>query len=372
MRAIRGQIFNPQGEFFFGEIEISGSKITNISALSKESLSSEEQERLIIPGLVDIHTHGCFGHDTCDASYEGEKSIVDYEKSHGITSFCPTTMTLDEDTLTKICKNIAEVKKTTDVIKGIYLEGPFISEGKKGAQNPKYIMKPDYDMIARLNDASGGIVKVVAIAPEVEGALEVIKKGSNQFRFSIAHTEANVDEAAAAIEAGAKHVTHLYNAMPAYSHRAPGVIGAAADSDDTRVELICDGIHIHPAVIKNTFKLFGPERVILISDSMEATGMPNGTYSLGGQTVHMKDRRATLDDGTIAGSASNLYDCLSYAISIGVDKASAIFAATRNPAKEIGIYEEVGSIEIGKASDILIISKDFELQNVIQCEEDII
>ncbi|MCR5332028.1 MAG: amidohydrolase family protein, partial [Lachnospiraceae bacterium] len=164
----------------------------------------------------------------------------------------------------------------------------------------------------------------------------------------IAHTTADYDTASAAIGAGARHITHLYNAMPPYSHRAPGVIGAAMENDDVFVELIADGIHIHPAVVRNTFRAFGPERVILISDSCEAAGMEDGEYELGGQKVFKKGRRATLSDGTLAGSASNLMDCLRQAVKMGVPKELAVRAATFNPAFEAGISDRVGQLVPGK------------------------
>ena len=153
--------------------------------------------------------------------------------------------------------------------------------------------------------------------------------------------------------------------MQPLAHRAPGLIGAAADDEQCMVEMICDGIHIHPSVIRGTFRMFGPERIVLISDSMMATGMENGTYQLGGQEVTMKDCKATLKDGTIAGSATNLYDCMRKVVSFGVHVEEAVFAATRNPAKSIGIYDEVGSLSVGKEADILLVTDDLELKKVL-------
>ena len=164
---------------------------------------------------------------------------------------------------------------------------------------------------------------------------------------------------------GALHVTHLFNAMQPMGHRDPGLVGAAADCADCMVELIGDGIHIHPAMVRNAFRLFGPERIVLISDSMMAAGMENGTYELGGQEVTMKDRKATLADGTIAGSATNLYDCMRSVVSMGVPEDEAILAATRNPAKSIGIYEETGSLTPGKRADIVLADETLNLMKVL-------
>lgn len=365
MKEYEGQIFMEDGEFHPGRIYTDDGRIVSVEELPEVSLSPEEVSTYIIPGLVDIHSHGCFGHDTCDASEEGLHAMIKFEESVGTTSYCPTTMTFNEEILTKVCRNIANVAKTEPAIKGIYLEGPFISREKCGAQNPEYIMKPDASMIRRLNEVSDGLVKVVAIAPETEGAMKCIEELSTDFKCSIAHTTADYDTAKEAMEKGALHVTHFFNAMPAYSHRAPGVIGAAMESDIAKVELIADGIHIHPAVVKNTFRMFGADRVILISDSMEATGMENGKYSLGGQDVFVENRKATLKDGTIAGSASTLLDCVREAVKMGVRKEDAIISATRTPAKEIGIFSKVGSISKGKNADLLILDKDLNLKEVI-------
>ena len=228
-----------------------------------------------------------------------------------------------------------------------------------------HILKPDAGFFRELNEYSGNMVKLVTLAPNVDGAMEFIDEVHNEVCISLGHTAADYDTAAEAMRRGAHHVTHLYNAMQPLAHREPGLIGAACDDGQCMAEMICDGIHIHPAVIRATFKMFGPERIVLISDSMMATGMENGTYQLGGQDVTMKDCKATLKDGTIAGSATNLYDCMRKAVSFGVPLEEAIFAATRNPAKSIGIYDEVGSLSVGKKADILLVTDDLELREVL-------
>ncbi len=210
------------------------------------------------------------------------------------------------------------------------------------------------------------MIRMVAIAPETEGAMDCIRECRGDFRFSIAHTCADYETAKAAMEAGAHHVTHLYNAMPPFTHRKPGVIGAAAENEETRAELICDGIHIHPCVVKSTFKLFGAGRMILISDSMMATGMEDGEYALGGQPVIVKGNRALLKDGTIAGSATSLFGCMRTAIQMGVPKEEAVRAATRNPAEAVGLEEECGMLLAGRRADILIADGEFVLLEVIK------
>lgn len=365
MDTIRGKLFI-EGVFHYGEISYENGIITEVKLLDENKLSEEDRSVYILPGLVDIHSHGCFSHDTCDASYEGLKEMLAFQETKGVTTYFPTTMTFNEEKLAKVCENISKVAKTDKTIKGVYLEGPFISYEKRGAQNPEYIMEPDLSMLDRLNEASGNLVRIVAIAPETRGALEVIEQGSDRYCFSVAHTTADYEVTKEAFQKGARQVTHLYNAMPPYSHRSPGVIGASMDDDNVRVELIADGIHVHPAVVRNTFRTFGADRVILISDSMEATGMPDGEYSLGGQKVFVKGKLATLKDGTIAGSASTLYDCMISAVNMGVALSEAVIAATKTPAIAAGIFDKTGSLEKGKYAEILILNENLSIKKVIK------
>jgi N-acetylglucosamine-6-phosphate deacetylase len=318
-----------------------------------------------VPGLTDIHFHGCVGHDFCDATEEAISAIAEYEAANGITTICPATMTMPEETLLDIAHTAANHKNESgSILVGINMEGPFISHEKKGAQKDDYIVSPNLTMYRKFQEASNHLVKIVDVAPETEGALEFIRAVKKEAVVSIAHTTADYDLACKALTEGASHITHLYNAMPPYTHRNPGVVGAASDSKTCEVELICDGIHIHPAVVRNTFKMFGPDRVILISDSMMAAGMKNGEYSLGGQKVIVTDKRAVLGDGTIAGSASNLMECVRVCVkSMGISLEQAIRSAAVNSAKSIGIYEQYGSITPGKVANLVLLD---EYLNVVQ------
>ena len=245
------------------------------------------------------------------------------------------------------------------------MEGPFISPAKKGAQNGKYIHKPDADMFRRLQEKAGGLFKLVDIAPEEEGSMKFIEALKDEVTISLAHTTADFDIANEAYQKGARHTTHLYNAMPSFSHRAPGVIGAACDNEHVRVELIADGIHIHPAVVRTTFKMFGSDRVVLISDSMMATGLTDGDYSLGGQAVKVVGQLATLADGTIAGSATNLMGCVRSAVkNMGIPLGTAIKAAAVNSAKAIGITDNYGSITPGKKANLVLLDKDLNIVKI--------
>lgn len=354
-----------------------GTKISNTSDISdKISDTSDDgtdimdaSDCYVIPGLIDIHFHGCVNHDFSDGTVEALTRIAEYELQNGITSICPATMTLPPETLHRICQNAASfskfAKESCAELVGINLEGPFISSYKKGAHDSTYIQLPNIALLQSLQAESNGLLKLVSIAPELKGAISCIEELHEQFVFSIAHTMADYDICMRAFKAGASHVTHLFNAMPPFTHRAPGVIGAAFDSSFVKAELICDGLHISPSAVRAAFRLFSEERIVLISDSIRATGMPNGTYTLGGLKTTLHEGKVTLADGTLAGSASNLMDCVRMAVSMEIPLESAVKAATANPAKAIGIYESHGSITPGKIANLILLNKDLSIRNVI-------
>lgn len=340
--------------------------------------SSEDGEVLdgegcyAIPGLIDLHFHGCMGYDFCDGTKEAIAEIAKYEASIGVTAIAPATMTLPVAELERILSVAAEYKKEAskgaDLI-GINMEGPFISQEKKGAQDERYIASCDVSICQRFLEASEGLVKFVGIAPEKSGdSLKFIEEVKDKVNVSLAHTNADYDTAKAAFDAGANHAVHLYNAMPAFTHRAPGVIGAVSDSEHVMSELICDGVHIHPSVVRATFKMMGEERIILISDSMRATGMPDGQYTLGGLNVNVTGNRATLaSNGALAGSATNLMDCVRVVVKqMGIPLETAIACATMNPAKSLGVYQEYGSITTGKKANVVLLNQELELKAVIK------
>lgn len=326
-----------------------------------------------IPGLTDIHFHGCMGYDFCDGTIEAVRRIAAYQASIGVTTIVPATMTLPAERLEVICRTAAAYCEQQDqyddcaVFCGINMEGPFIAGSKKGAQNGSYLHQPDTAVFDRLNKASGDCIKLVAIAPELPGAMEFIRAKQDEVVLSIAHTAADYDTAVEAMNNGALHITHLYNAMNPFTHRAPGPIGAGADHPVCEAELICDGVHIHPAAVRTTFKMFGDERVILISDSMMATGLSDGDYELGGQAVKVTGNKAQLADGTIAGSATNLMDCLRTAVlKMGIPLETAVKCAAVNSARSVGIYDRYGSITGGKTANMVLLKEeDLSLVKVI-------
>lgn len=360
-------IFNVGRGFVPGSFRVENGRFTNVSDGACAGEGVDLQGQRVIPGLIDLHSHGAMGADFSDGDYEGLKRMAAYLAKSGVTAFAPASMTLPYDVLAKA---FATAKRLSDEqpqglsrLVGIQMEGPFFSEKKKGAQNADYLRLPDAAAFKALNDGCGGLVKIADIAPELEGAEKFIREVSRISRVSVAHTDADYEQAKMAFAAGARHLTHLFNAMPSIHHRTPGVIGAAAEREDVVAELICDGLHVHPSAVRMAFRLF-PGRVCLISDALRCAGMPDGEYELGGQPVFLKDNIARLADGTIAGSASNLYSCMLNAISFGIPEETAITAATLTPAKELGCDDRLGSIEDGKLADFLVCGADMRLKAV--------
>lgn len=370
MRIKNVKVYGEDQTFSDGEIYIKDGLITEDRDGCEEEILDGEG-CYAIPGLIDIHFHGCMGYDFCDGTEEAIQGIADYEASVGVTGINPATMTLPVEELEQILATGAAFQKKqtkgSDFL-GVNMEGPFISTEKKGAQDARNILPCSVELYRRFQEAADGLVNYIGIAPEREGALEFVEAVKDEVRVSLAHTNAGYDDAKAAYDRGACHAVHLYNAMPVFSHRAPGVVGAVSDSPHVMAELICDGVHIHPAVVRATFKMLGKERIIFISDSMRATGMPDGRYTLGGLDVDVKGNHATLvSDGALAGSATNLMDCMRTAVKkMDIPLETAVGCATVNPAKSLGVYESRGSITPGKKADIVLLREDLSLKAVIK------
>ena len=316
----------------------------------------------VVPGFVDIHTHGAVGEDFSDGKPEGLQPMADYYAAHGVTAFLATTMTLPESVLTAAMHTIRDFKRTGGAkCAGVHLEGPFLSAAKKGAQAECNLHRPDVAVFDRLNEASGGQVRLVTVACEESGGMDFIREVSKKCTVSLGHTVADYDTAMEAFAAGASHATHLYNGMPGLLHRAPGVIGAAFDSGAS-VELICDGLHIHPAVIRATARLFG-DKLNLISDSLRCAGMPDGDYELGGQPIVLKEGKATLLDGTLAGSCISLLDAVRKNVRFGLPLAEMCYAASTAPAQAVGLTD-IGELRPGKCADLLVLDQKLNLKAV--------
>lgn len=373
------RVFTKDKKFTDGGIVIKNGRITQVYEEGKRPAVDREEildgnGMYAIPGLIDLHFHGCMGDDFCDGSRDAIARIAEYEVSVGVTAIAPATMTLPVGELEAILRVAAEYKKgphsrkEADLV-GINMEGPFISRVKKGAQDERNILPCDVSICERFLEASEGLVKFIGIAPEEsQDAIPFIEAVRDRVNVSLAHTNADYDTAMAAFAAGANHAVHLYNAMPPFTHRAPGVIGAVYDSRHVMAEIICDGVHIHPSVVRATFEMMGEDRMILISDSMRAAGMPDGTYTLGGLDVNVTGNRATLAlDGAIAGSVTNLMDCMKTAVkTMNMPLETAVACATINPARSLGIEDDYGSLQPGKKAHIVLMDQELNVQKVIK------
>ena len=355
-----------------GDIEIEDGKILRVG----KDLPRKEEDLAVdcagsytvVPGFVDVHIHGCAGADTCDATREALEAMAAFLLAHGVTSFCPTTMTTSRETIQAAllaAKDMMDHPMEGGArVVGVNMEGPFIAKERKGAQKEEDILPPDFPLFQRFYEESGGIVRLVDVAPEQPGGLDFVEKASQLCTVSIAHTTADYDQAKAAFDKGVTHATHLFNAMSGLHHRKPGVVGAVFDDSRVRGELICDGFHIHPAVLRAAFRLLG-DRALIVSDSMRANGMPEGeAFDLGGQMVTVHQGKALLPDGTIAGSVTNLHQEIKNLVSFGVPFEQAVKAATLLPARAIGLDEEIGSIAPGKRADLVVLDENLDIAAV--------
>ena len=268
-------VYTEDHKFEKKDVRIEDERIAEIAENGQITATDEDvidgEGMYAIPGLVDIHFHGAVGYDFCQASKEELLKIAEYEAKNGVLAICPATMSYNEEILGHVMDKAADYKEDTGAdLVGINMEGPFINLKKAGAQNPEYIMPADKEMFLRLQERSGGLIKLVDIAPEEPGAMEFIDRAKGEVVISLAHTASDYDTAREAIEHGASHATHLYNAMPPLNHREPGVIGAVRDSEKCHPELICDGVHIHPSVIRATFAMFGADRMICLLYTSDA------------------------------------------------------------------------------------------------------
>lgn len=365
MRYENGWIF-ADGRFIRGGFSVENGRFAHV--LEDVPGPAEDLDgALVIPGLVDIHVHGCAGADFSDGDYAGLVRMARYLARRGVTSFAPASMTLPYDALDKAFHAAARLRREGLAdgarLMGIQMEGPFLSREKRGSQNPAYLRLPDWDRFLRLYDAAEGLLRIVDVAPELPGAVEFTRRASEKCRVSVAHTAAGYDQAAAVFDAGATHLTHLFNAMSGIHHRHPGPIGAASERENVTAELICDGIHVHPSAVRMAFRLF-PGRICLISDALRCCGMADGSYSLGGQEILLSGGVARLTGGAIAGSAADLYQCMRRAVSFGIPREQAVWAATALPARVIGRESETGAIADGRAADFVICGGELEPEAV--------
>lgn len=366
------RLFDEDFNLVKADLSVSEGKIRKILPVLKGEETIDLNNCLITPGFVDIHIHGCAGADTCDGTRTALAAMAEHLSRHGVTSFCPTTMTAPLPQIQTALEAIRDCMKHPPegaAVRGANMEGPYISARRLGAQKAEYVRRPEWHEFEKLYEDCGGIIKLVDVAPECKGGMEFVNRVSRFCRVSLAHTEADYEQAQESFRNGVTHVTHLFNAMSGFSHRSPGAVGAAFDNGEVRAELICDGFHIHPAVLRAAFRILGEDRTIAISDSMRAAGLPDGISELGGQKVTVKNGCARLADGTIAGSTTNLADEVKKLISFGIPVRQVVKSVTINPAAAIGAESEIGSIRVGKRADLVVLDNSWNVMLVLKAGE---
>ncbi|HZJ78364.1 MAG TPA: N-acetylglucosamine-6-phosphate deacetylase [Clostridia bacterium] len=358
-------IYDENFEIQRADILVEGEYIIKIAKTIDGENIIDLENRTLLPGFIDIHIHGCNGGDMNDASEKSLGKMSSYLAKNGVTSFCPASMTLPFEEIQKSFEVVESYKgkECGAYIHGINMEGPYISDEKKGAQAGDHIRKPDFNEFRDLHEISS--VKLVDMAPEVEGAFEFARAASEICTVSVAHTNASYYTTKNAFENGFTHATHLFNAMPPIYNRKPGAVTAVFDNERVTAELICDGYHLDPAIIRMAFKLLGEDRAVVVSDAMKAAGLKDGDYVLGGQTVYVRHGEARLSNGAIAASTTNMFTEFKNLLDYGIEFKIALKACTINPARVINKNIHTGSLSAGKMADIIAVDNDLNLDMVM-------
>ncbi|MFC4600161.1 N-acetylglucosamine-6-phosphate deacetylase [Cohnella hongkongensis] len=375
LQVVNARVITPSGTIEQGYVHIKGDRIAAIGSVSELAGQPAGLERFdaegawLIPGFVDVHVHGGANHDFMDANVEGIREITKFHASNGTTSMLATTLTASREDLTAVIALAADyMSKPMPYAKivGVHLEGPFVNVKWKGAQNPAYILPPQPEWLEDWVGRFPGVIKLQTLAPEVEGSLDYIEKlAANGIVPSCGHTDATYDQIIAAADRGLRHAVHTFNAMTPLHHRHPGTVGAVLTDDRITAEVIADGHHVHPAGIKLVTRAKGVHNVILVTDAMAAAGMPDGDYDLGGLPVHMKCGVARLkENDSLAGSTLTMIGAVRFLVrEIGVSLEDASRMASANPARQLGLADSIGTLEVGKQADFLLLNDELELQS---------
>ena len=354
------KIYGPDFKFHNGSVSFSGEKIADVRLDDSET----DSEFMLIPGFIDLHFHGCAGYDFTDGTKEAIEKMAEYEAKNGITAICPSTMPVSDSQLKKALAAAAEYNGENGAeLVGINMEGPYLTFEKRGGNDANYLKNPSITEFNEFRKAAKGKIKIIDIAPDMPGSTEFIKEVSKSAVVSLAHTPADYNTAMKGFEAGASLVTHLFNGMSAFSHRETGLAGAAMDFG-AYVELICDGRHVSDTMLRAAYKIFGEEKIVIISDSLSCTGLADGIYPMGELTVEVKDGLGRLADGTIAGASNNLFEGFRHLVKCGIPLESAVRMVSYNPAKILGVSERLGTIEPGKTASLVMIDKELNIRTV--------
>ena len=364
-----GEILTPYKKIKNGVITIENGIITEVREhreRGNKKISSYFSESIIVPGFIDVHIHGIAGVDVMDAMVESMDKMRKSLVNHGVTAFCPTLDAAPLDHIKKALKTINASKRSNARALGAHLEGPFLSPEKPGAMIAENLRTSSIDEFDELWNTSKKSIKLTTIAPEIPGAIELIKHASSLgVTVSLGHSNATYEEALAGIKAGASHATHLFNAMRAYHHREPGILGAVLENPKVSVELIMDLVHVHPSITRLVCKLKPKDKVIIVTDAIRATDMPDGVYK-NRYELHVENGEARLPDGTLAGSTLTLDKALrNLVFKLGIPLEDAVTMMTVNPAKDIRVNDEIGSIEVGKRADLVILDKNLNVTKTI-------
>lgn len=368
-----GRIVNGQFRYEFADIQVENGVITAIGkGLPEDGEAVDCTGLTVIPGLCDVHTHECVGCQLSECTQESLERMAGFYARNGVTSYLATVDSQDNETLEHMCRELGRYRSGEHpgaVIRGVHIEGMFFSKKRRGGHPEELLMKPDIGLVRRLNELCGGAVRMVCVAPELEGARPFIQELSKEMTVSIAHTDASYEQAMEGLRWGAKSFTHLFNGMAPLHHREPGTAGAALDSPEAYREIIADGLHLHPAAVRMVAALSRPDRLVLISDSCVATGLEDGVYEIGSklkrEIVVEKGLARLKGTDTICGSTFCLYQMFKNAVmKIGLDFMTALMACTINPARLAGLEGEIGSIDLGKSGDLVVIGSDMKIRQV--------
>ncbi|MCY0867657.1 MAG: N-acetylglucosamine-6-phosphate deacetylase [Desulfurococcus sp.] len=371
------RVVTPFEEIYPGTVEVEGGVVRRVYA-GRNPGGENLEGRILAPGFIDIHTHGIKGYDITNSALEGlvervEETLAELSRAyatHGVARFLPTTVTASRETLLTAARGVARFIESQRsriegaLVEGLHLEGPYLSRERAGAQNPEFLRPPSISELREYWEASKGSLKTITIAPELEGALEFIEYARSLGVYvSIGHTNASFEEAKAAIIAGANRATHLYNGMRPVHHREPGVIVALLESPQVYLELICDFIHVSPRMIEFTIRHAGVERIVAVTDSIAATDLPDGRYTLGGLEIIVEGGVSRLKDGTLAGSTLTMDKALRNLVKLGVPLKDAVRMLTYNPASAVGL-RNTGAIIPGFSADLVVLDEDLNVESL--------